>query len=78
MNVVKIKPNVVKFSEIEVGKCFEYDGNVYLKINAFYEWTSCSKYNTINLNNSCFDFFDDRFYVFKVNATLSINYSMEE
>lgn len=78
MNIVKIKPNAVKFSEIKVGDCFERKGHIYLKTNIFCDLDDGTKYNAINFNSNCFDFFFDGVEVIKVNATLSINYNMEE
>lgn len=78
MNIVKIESSVVKFSKIEVGDCFEYNGNIYLKTNIFCNEGSYTTYNAINLNNNAFEYFYCDTDVIKVNAILSIEYNMEE
>lgn len=78
MNIVKFKPNVVKFSQICVGDCFEWSNYIYLRTYRFRDYDTDSTYNAINLSNNTFDHFYDSDNVNKVNATLSINYNMEE
>ena len=85
MNIIdnRAKFSIATFSELKVGDCFEYDDCVYLKINVFCEFRVCdigdnTYYNAINLNNNCFYFFFDSVVTRKIDATLSIEYSMEE
>ena len=69
---------VIKFSETKVGDCFGRNGHVYLKTITFCDCDDHTEYNAINLDGNCFDFFCSNVDVIKVNATLSINYNMEE
>lgn len=78
MNIVKIKPNVAKFSQIYVGDCFEWDNHIYLRTCKFRDYETNDIYNAINLGNNTFESFYGETDVLKVNATLSINYNMEE
>ena len=84
MNIIdnRVKFNLVAFSELKVGDCFEYNDCVYLKTDVFREYRLCDSgdntyCNAINLNNSCFCFFFDSVVTRKINATLSIEYNME-
>lgn len=78
MNIVKIKPNSVKFSQIYVGDCFEWSNYIYLRTCKFRDYATNDIYNAINLDSGTFKFFYGETDVIKVNATLSINYNMEE
>lgn len=79
MNIIDNRGNnLVTFSEIKVGDCFDRNGHIYLKTNIFCDWDDGTNYNAINLNSNCFDFFYDKVNVLKVNATISIEYNMEE
>ena len=78
MNIVKIKPNAVKFSQICIGDCFEWSNYIYLRTCRFRDYDTNSMYNAINLGTNTFDCFYDSDNVIKVNAALSINYNMEE
>lgn len=78
MNIVKIKPNVVKFSQIYVGDCFEWDNYIYLRTCKFRDYETNGIYNAINLDSNTFEFFYGEIDVIKVNATLSIDYNMGE
>jgi len=84
MNIIdnRAKFNLTAFSELKVGDCFEYNDCVYLKTDGFCEFRVCDigenvYCNAINLNNNCFCFFFDSVVTRKIDATLSIEYSME-
>lgn len=78
MNIVKIKPNVVKFSEIKVGDCFEWNDCTYLRTCIFRDYETNETYNVINLGSNTFEAFYGVTDVLKVNAILSIEYNMED
>lgn len=78
MNIVKIKPNAVKFSQICVGDCFEWSNYIYLRTCKFRDYETNDIYNAINLDSGTFEFFYGETDVIKVNSTLSINYNMGE
>ncbi|MBO7697058.1 MAG: hypothetical protein J6Y28_05055 [Acholeplasmatales bacterium] len=77
MNVIfEEHVKTIKFSELEVGECFEVDGFVHVKIDKFIDFA--------NDDYNCFCFYDNKLYtmfdsteIIPVEAELHVRYKKE-